>query len=101
MAVAIIDHPHDATINGLASLEPFTDLKSWNETVTKTIDTRIQGINFVLQELNNIALLNRQFPSLQFNTTFDTSSYTVIGHGIGGTTATTLSTVDPRVRFSI
>lgn len=97
MAVALIDHPHDGSVG----LDPFTDLKSWNETVTEAIDTRIQNINFVLQELSNVALLQRQFPSLKFNATFDTSSYSVVGHGLGGTAATTLSTLDPRVRFSI
>ncbi|KAF2621684.1 hypothetical protein BU25DRAFT_353934 [Macroventuria anomochaeta] len=101
MAVALIDHPHESSISGPAALNPFTDLKSWNETVTKTVDTRIQDIDLVLQELNDVSLLQRQFPFLKFNATFDTSSYAIIGHGIGGTTATTLSAIDPRVRFSI
>jgi hypothetical protein len=96
MAVVLIDHPQDSN-----ALVPFHDLKAWNETVTKTVDARIQDINSILQELGDVSLLQRQFPSLNFNATFDTESYTVIGHGIGGTTATTLSTLDPRVRFSI
>jgi hypothetical protein len=114
MAVVLVDHPYDASIdqyesyglseirnNGSVNLDPFTAFTSWNETVTKAIDTRIQDINFVLQQLQDISLLQRQFPSLKFNTTFDNSSYTVVGHGLGGTTATKLSTLDPRVRFSI
>lgn len=112
MAVVLIDHPHDSlmvqyaaagpeTINGPVALNPFADLTSWNDTITKAINTRIQDINFVLQKLSEISILSRQFHSLKFNATFDTGSYTVVGHGIGGTTATTLSTIDPRVRFSI
>lgn len=113
MAVALIDHPHDSSIieyeavgrevrnNGSVGLNPFTQLSAWNETVTKAIGTRTQDINFVLQELSDVSLLQRQFPSLKVNATFDTSSYTIVGHGLGGTVATTLSTLDPRVRFSI
>ncbi|KZM20396.1 uncharacterized protein EKO05_0006981 [Ascochyta rabiei] len=113
MAVALIDHSHESTIsldeavdgeaprNDSVGLNPFTELTAWNETVTKTIDTRIEDINAVLQGLSDVSFLQRQFPSLKLNATFDTSSYTVVGHGIGGTTATTLSMLDPRVRFSI
>ncbi|KAF9695497.1 hypothetical protein EKO04_006465 [Ascochyta lentis] len=103
MAVALIDHPHDSTVSQdeAVDLNPFAALTAWNETVTKSIDLRIQDINFVLNELNDVSLLQRQFPSLKLNATFDISSYTVVGHGIGGTTATTLSILDPRVRFSI
>lgn len=98
MAVAILDHPETSSS---ATLDPFHNLKKWNETVTQTVDARIQDINVVLKELNDVNLLKHQFPSLKFNSTFDTDSYSVIGHGIGGTIATTLSTLDPRVRFSI
>ena len=96
MAIVLIDHPHDSD-----ALSSFNDLKAWNETVTTTVDARIQDINSVLQKLRDVSLLRNQFPSLNFNTTFDTDSFSVVGHGIGGTTATTLSTLDPRVRFSI
>ncbi|KAJ8115738.1 hypothetical protein OPT61_g2676 [Boeremia exigua] len=98
MAVVLIDHPDSSSENGL---DPFTDLKVWNNTVTKTIDTRIQDIKFVLQKLGDVSLLKQQFPSLKFSTPFDPNSYSIVGHGIGGATATTLSVLDRRVRFSI
>lgn len=113
VAVVLIDHPYDSSIvqNGPGGrkmhnsdsigLDPFTQLTSWNEAVTMIINTRIQDINFALQKLNRISLLQRHFSSFKFSAAFDTSSYTVVGHGLGGTTATTLSTLDPRVRFSI
>ncbi|KAJ4352597.1 hypothetical protein N0V95_004102 [Ascochyta clinopodiicola] len=113
MAVALIDHPHESSISqdravghavpssNSVDLNPFTELTAWNVTVTKTVDTRIEDINVVLQKINDVSFLQRQFPSLKLNDTFDTSSYTVVGHGIGGTTATTLSALDSRVRFSI
>ncbi|KAH6644627.1 hypothetical protein C7974DRAFT_326272 [Boeremia exigua] len=100
-AVAIIDHPDVPANNGSASLDPFKDLKVWDEMVTKTVDARIQNIKFVLQELGDVNLLQRQFPSIKFSAAFDSESYSIVGHGIGGSTATTLSTLDPRVRFSI
>ncbi|KAJ4315079.1 hypothetical protein N0V94_006133 [Neodidymelliopsis sp. IMI 364377] len=114
MAVVLIDHPHDSPIsqdvshgssdardNNPVNLNPFGAITTWNETVTKAIDTRIQGINFMLQELAEVSSLKRQFSAFKFKSTLDTSFYTVVGHGIGGTTATTLSALDPRVRFSI
>lgn len=98
MAIAILDHPDTASSS---TIDPFHDLKQWNETVTQTVDARIQDINVVLKELSDVSLLQRQFPGLQFNSTLDTQSYSIVGHGIGGSVATTLSTLDPRVRFSI
>lgn len=98
MAIAILDHPKTSSS---AALDPFHDLKKWNETVTQTVNAHIQDINIVLKELNDVSLLKRQFPSLNLNSTFDTQSYSILGHGIGGTTATTLGVLDPRVRFSI
>lgn len=101
MAIVLIDHPNEAARNCSANLDPFTDLKVWDERVTGNIDARIQDINAVLHELSDVAFLQREFPDFKLNTTFDTESYSVVGHGIGGSTATTLSVLDPRVRFSI
>lgn len=98
MAIAILDHPESSAV---ATLDPFQDLKQWNETVTQTIDARIQDINVVLKELSDVNVLQRNFPGLKFNSTLDTQSYSMVGHGIGGSVATTLSTLDPRARFSI
>ncbi|KAJ4376548.1 hypothetical protein N0V86_006661 [Didymella sp. IMI 355093] len=98
MAIAILDHPE---ISSSATLDPFHDLKEWNETVTQTVNARIKDINVVLKKLDDVKLLQRQFPGFEFKSTFDTQSYSIVGHGIGGTTATTLSTLDSRVSFSI
>lgn len=113
MAVVLIDHPHESSTtqhaagdtetppNSSMTLDPFTPLQSWNSTITQAINTRILDINSVLQQLSDISLMQRQFPSLHINAPLATSSYTILGHGLGGTTATTLSATDARVRFSI
>lgn len=101
VAVALIDHPHASATNGSQALDPFMDLKRWNETISTEVNSRIEDVGTVLRKLGSLSLLERRFPSLKFGSALDTSSYSVIGHGIGGTVATTLSTVDPRVRFSI
>ncbi|KAJ4991788.1 paf acetylhydrolase [Stagonosporopsis vannaccii] len=100
MAVVLVDHPNDRR-NCSASLDPFADLKVWDERVTGNVNSRIEDINTVLHQLGDAAFLQRQFPDFKIHDTFDTNSYSVVGHGIGGSTATTLSVLDPRVRFSI
>ncbi|KAF2995252.1 hypothetical protein E8E13_003392 [Curvularia kusanoi] len=97
MAVAVIDH----NTGGSRDLDPFSELQEWDESVTKEIDTRRDDIDFVLEKLNDISFLRRQFRSLSFNGSLDTGSFSIVGHGIGGTTATSLGMEDGRVRFSI
>lgn len=93
---------HDANMtDDEDKLNAFTDLTEWNTTVSKVVETRIADIFFALEQLQDVTVLQRQFPFLKFNSTVNTKSYTIIGHGMGGTVATTLGTLDPRVRFSI
>jgi hypothetical protein len=114
VVVVLVDHPHDSSIvefgasgsavawnSGATGLSNFSPLNSWNSTVTNAIDIRVQDINLALTALTNPVLLSAQFPNVHFTNTFDTSSYSIIGHGLGGTVATILSATDPRVRFSI
>lgn len=100
MAVVLIDQPQNHR-NCTVSLDPFADLKAWDERVTSNVNSRIRNINTVLHKLGDVAFLQHQFPDFKFKGTFDTNSYSIVGHGVGGSTSTTLSVVDPRVRFSI
>ena len=106
-AVVVIDHPGDASIvqftssrtrdlqivyNSetvpLSNLSPLTD---YNQTVETAVETRISDIAFTLSQINSTSLLQRQFPSLHFTGSLNTDSYGIIGHGLGGTVATSLS----------
>jgi hypothetical protein len=112
VAILLVDHPHDSSIvefsnspiafnSGLTGLSNFSPLTSWNDTVTKAINTRIADIHFALSSLKIQNFLETQFPNLKFTSALNTESYAIIGHGLGGTVATSLSFSDPRVRFSI
>ncbi|CAO2652338.1 Nn.00g006210.m01.CDS01 [Neocucurbitaria sp. VM-36] len=117
VAVVLLDHPGDTSIvefphsdtssartmynSGNVALSNFSPITKWNETITKAVNTRIQDINFVLSQLSSLFLLKQQLPSLRFTSPFNTSSYSIVGHGLGGTVATSLSFSDPRVLFSI
>lgn len=111
VAVLLLDHPHDSSIvefsngvdynSGATGLSNFSPITEWNSTVTKAIDIRIADINMALSKLTEPGLLERNFPAFKFSSKLDTSSYSIVGHGLGGTVATTLSISDPRVRFSI
>jgi hypothetical protein len=111
-AVVLIDHPYDAVIvefaysrnihnNGSVDLSAFEHVQAWNETVTQAVETRMRDVQFVLAQLEDVALLRRQFPGMEFEEAFPVDGYVVVGHGLGGATATTLSVLDSRVRFSI
>lgn len=114
-AVVTIDHPYDASIvefdkasgfesifnNGTITLDPYEPIKEWNATMTKVINTRVADIKFVLEQLKPASTLERQFPDFTFGSPLDIDSYTIVGHGVGGTVATWLSISDPRARFSI
>ncbi|KAF5849447.1 hypothetical protein GGP41_006364 [Bipolaris sorokiniana] len=117
-AVVLVDHPGDASIvefpnngrraldtvynSGTVSLSNFSPLTAWNETVTKAIDTRISDVQFVLSQLNSAELLQRQFSSFTFSSTtgLRTTNYGIVGHGLGGSVATSLG-LAPTTLFSI
>ncbi|KAH7406897.1 hypothetical protein DE146DRAFT_607975 [Phaeosphaeria sp. MPI-PUGE-AT-0046c] len=111
VAVILLDHPHDSSLvefsnaidynSGTTGLSNFPPITMWNSTVTKAIDIRVQDIRMALEKLRTPSLLEQKFPAFNFSSGLDTSSYSSVGHGLGGTVATTLSTSDPRVRFSI
>jgi hypothetical protein len=111
-AVILIDHPYDASIvefaysraiynNGSIDLSAFNPVQTWNGTVTQAVETRMRDVRFVLAQLGDVASLRRQFPEMEFESAFRVDGYAVVGHGLGGATATTLSVLDSRVRFSI
>ncbi|KAF1844102.1 uncharacterized protein K460DRAFT_157641 [Cucurbitaria berberidis CBS 394.84] len=115
--VVLIDHPGDASIvqfpysrkrslatvynRGNVALSNLSPINPWNGTVTQVLDMRTQDIKFALSQLGSVSLLKQQFPFLGFSSPLDTSSYSIVGHGLGGTVATSLSFSDKRVRFSI
>jgi hypothetical protein len=112
VAVVLLDHPHDSAIvefkdsliawnSGTTGLSNFSPLTAWNSTVTNAIDIRVQDINMALTALQESSLLTHNFPTMPFINTLNTCTYSIVGHGLGGTVATTLGTTDPRVRFSI
>ncbi|OAL04907.1 hypothetical protein IQ06DRAFT_344290 [Phaeosphaeriaceae sp. SRC1lsM3a] len=111
VAVVLIDHPHDSSLvefsnaidynSGATGLSNFSPITVWNSTVTNAIDIRVQDIRMALDKLKDPSLLKSNFHAFHFDSGLDTSSYSIVGHGLGGTVATSLSVSDPRVRFSI
>jgi hypothetical protein len=113
VAVILIDHPHDSSVvefpdtgavfnSGATGLSNFSPLTVWNSTVTNAIDFRIQDIYMALERVQDPTLLTRSFGSaFNFSSGLNTSSYSIVGHGLGGTVATQLSISDRRVRLSI
>jgi len=106
-AVVVIDHPGDASIvqftssrtrdleivynSGTVPLSNLSPITEHNQTVESAVSTRISDIAFTLSQINSTSLLTRQFPSLHFTGSLNTESYGIIGHGLGGTVATSLS----------
>jgi hypothetical protein len=117
VAVILIDHPGDASIvqfsasrtlalatvynNGTVPLSNFSPLTAWNATVQTAVNTRIADIRFALSQLNTVALLRRQFTTFRFSSGLNTESYGIVGHGLGGSVATSLGLTDANARFSI
>jgi hypothetical protein len=113
VAVVLIDHPHDSSVvefsdtdvvfnSGATGLSNFSPLTAWNSTVTNAIDIRIQDIFMALERVQDANLLTRYFGSnFNFSSGLNISSYSIVGHGLGGTVATQLSISDHRVRLSI
>jgi len=112
VAVVLIDHSHDSAVtefpgsattfnSGATGLSNFSPLTAFNETVTKALDIRVEDIKFVLDSLKGTNALSGKFNNIKFGSSLDTSHYSIVGHGLGGTVATSLGISDPRVRFSI
>jgi hypothetical protein len=112
VAVVLLDHPYDSSIvefhdgrivyqAGATGLSNFSPLTAWNATVTSAIDIRIADIEFALSALTDPSILATNFPKIQFTGALDTSKYSIVGHGLGGTVATSLSSSSDRVFLSI
>jgi hypothetical protein len=114
--VVTIDHPYDAPIvefagsdpiqnNGSVNLDPFAVNKPVNHTETKkAIDTRIADVNSVIKELEKVGTLPRLFPDFTFadgNTKVPTQRLFMLGHGLGGSVATSMGFYDKRVEWTI
>jgi hypothetical protein len=61
----------------------------------------LKDIDMTLAQLRNPSILANNFPNVHFAHGLNTSNYSVVGHGFGGTVATALSAIDSRVVFSI
>ncbi|KAI4948287.1 hypothetical protein J4E91_006282 [Alternaria rosae] len=106
-AVVVIDHPGDASIvqftesctrdletvynSGTIPLSNLSPLTGYNQTIETAVSTRISDIAFTLSRINSSALLTHQFWDLHFTGSLNTDTYGIIGHGLGGTVATSLS----------
>jgi hypothetical protein len=108
--VVLIDHPYDASvvefegspvIHGTVDLDGFQVNQDWNGTLNKTLDMRMEDVNSIIKELRTTNILERLFPEFTFNSTLNTETFIVMGHGLGGSVATVLSTKDPRAGLSI
>lgn len=117
VVVVLLDHPEDTSIvefprttttdpetvynSGTITLSNFSPITEWNETVTRAIETRQQDIKYALERLQGIVPLQKQFPDITFTAPLNTSTYAIVGHGLGGSVATSLSFNDTRVRYSV
>lgn len=114
--VVIMDHPYDAPIvefvgsdpirnGGSVTLDPFQVNKPVNDTEMKmAIDTRIADVNSVIKELEKNDTLPRLFPGFTFtdgNTKVPTRRLFMLGHGLGGSVATSMGFYDKRVEWTI
>lgn len=111
-AVVLIDHPYDSSVvefpdksavyqNGATGLSNYSPLTEWNSTVESAISIRIADIKFALSQLGDASKWTKSFPDFEFAGTLNTTGYSVVGHGLGGTVATSLSASDPNVVISI
>ncbi|EOA85121.1 hypothetical protein ACJQWK_06786 [Exserohilum turcicum] len=101
-AVVLVDHPGDTSIvefpsstiynSGTVALSNLSPLTAWNGTVSKALETRTLDIRFVLSQLASPSLLPTQFPSFTFSSALNTTSHGILGHGLGGTVATSFGT---------
>ncbi|KAL6706024.1 hypothetical protein ACN47E_006126 [Coniothyrium glycines] len=116
VVVVLLDHPGDTSIveftgsdhslptvynSGKTQLSNYSPLTAWNTTIQNAVDIRIADITFALSQLSSLPLLHYQFPTLKFSTPLNTTTYGIVGHGLGGTVATALSFTAPSIRFSV
>lgn len=113
--VVTIDHPYDAPIvefvdsdaienSGAIKLDAFSVNRPVDDAETsKAIDTRIGDINAVVKELENADTLRGLFPGIKFvaGTKINTKRLFLVGHGLGGSVASTMSANDKRVEWII
>ncbi|RMZ73124.1 trna-dihydrouridine synthase 1 [Pyrenophora seminiperda CCB06] len=118
VAVVLVDHPGDASIvqytsssatssrirrrddmlaspdvynSGTVPLSNFSPLTAWNSTIDLALSTRRTDILFVLEQISTPAFLTQHFPNFATLSVLNTSSVGFIGHGLGGTLATSFS----------
>ena len=111
-AVVVIDHPYDASVvefafsrtifnNGSVGLDAFNPVQAWNASVSGAVETRMRDVRFVLEQVADLGVLRRQFAGFEVQKAVRAERYVVVGHGLGGATATALSVLDSRVAFSV
>ncbi|ORY16382.1 hypothetical protein BCR34DRAFT_597674 [Clohesyomyces aquaticus] len=92
------------TIHQSISLSPFTKITTWNSTISTALRTRLSDLEFLASTLSSPSLVAALFTnsSTSPNNTispifpapgsaFNTSRLNILGHGLGGTVATTLA----------
>lgn len=113
--VVTVDHPHDAPIvefangdpiknNGAIDLDAFEVNMPWDDTIEKAVQTRIDDINALVKELEKKDTLSKLFPGIKFvanNQVPPTKELFVVGHGLGGTVATSMGANDKRVVWTM
>ncbi|KAJ4288414.1 hypothetical protein N0V90_011649 [Kalmusia sp. IMI 367209] len=113
--VVTVDHPYDAPIvefadadpiesNGAIALDAFKVNMPWDNTIEKAVNTRIGDINAVIKELESEDTLSKLFPGVKFvagNQVPPTKEIFMVGHGLGGTVATSMGANDPRVKWTM
>lgn len=115
--VVTIDHPYDASIvefadssvienKGHVKLDAFQVNRpvDGDPAIEKAIQTRIDDINSVIKELEADSTLPNLFPGVTFvagNTRIPTAHLFLLGHGLGGTVATSLGASDKRVLWTL
>lgn len=114
--VVTIDHPYDAPVveftgldpirhTGATTLDPFQVNKPLDETnIKKAVDARVADVNSVIAELEKADTLPKIFPGFTFNggnTKVPTQRLFMLGHGLGGSVATSMGFNDKRVEWTI
>lgn len=92
------------TIRQSVPLSPFTKITSWNSTISTLLQTRLSDLEFLASTLNDpvsanaLYAPNKNTPNNTYSpilpvpdTAFNTSRLSILGHGFGGTVATTLA----------
>ncbi len=117
VAVLLLDHPGDSSIvefpasanlpqstiynSGSTKLSNFSPINPWNSSVTSAVSIRVQDIYFALTQISSLPLLQSRFPNVKLTSPLNTATYSIVGHGLGGTVASTFSFTDARTQFSV